>query len=361
MDDNKSPEDILDAILNRTPDSSPSPTSYPPKFDLPDDIFLPPAKEPEGREDSDKTSKSLPWLCLVLGIALLVMGICVLQVMGMNNRLDELQEMIAEMQAADSLREENEQLQQKVSEMQDTIDEMQQELQDSCDPISGNMEQLYIQQIKETILRERSEYLSFLQQFIDRGDFPMAAIIMMLEDETFRSTTLKWSPDDDCELPEMNSIQQAQYDSYRKILVDAGYLYNSGLTQKNGTTPLWGSGWDPSENPDMAALGILWCALEGYYVEGDVYKSMQYLVTNYYTPLGSEEDGALAYPQRLPNIAGEGTMRMYQQLIRDLCGSGYMVEEHGVPSYAPDQFYTDILYTLPFELPVNTALIPAGN
>lgn len=151
MGDNRSPEDILDEIMNRTTDSAPTSSAGPPRFDPPPPEDIPPAPDrPEETAAADRAGKLLPWLCLVLGFALLVLGLCVLQVTKVNGRLDELRQTVEAMQIVDDLREENKQLQ---KDLEGARNEAAQ---------ASDLNEQY-QQMLGDILTERNSYVGQVQ------------------------------------------------------------------------------------------------------------------------------------------------------------------------------------------------------
>ena len=141
----------------------------------------------------------------------------------------------------------------------------------------------------------QSEYLYYMEQFVEQGDLSMAALVMVLEDDILRPPG-----EDEPErivfggaMPSpLGSIQQERYDELRRLLEEKGVLSSSGMSKQNGTTPLWPPGTGPSEDPAMAVLGILWCAMDQYYVRGNLNAATQFLVD---TPLNSPDGRELLY------------------------------------------------------------------
>ena len=352
MDDKKPPEDILDAILNRTPDSAPRPTSYPPEFHppAPEDIPLPPVTAARN-SGSDWAAKLLPWLCLMLAAALLVLGVCVLQVVKVNDRLDELQQAVEAVQSVDSLREENKLLQQDVERAQsekEQITEEKGQLYEIFADIGAERDTLKVQ-------KHLAEFLFYMGRFMDSGDYPMAALAAISADPYF-----SFPISTDAGPLTVNPAMKDQYQYYRDELIRLGYLNEtrspSGSHFYNTQFSLTlTEEWEPERNSDMAALGILWRSLEAYYVTDYKDIAAQYLVNYQDYPLPGVE-GDLTYPKRLQNAASGTALYLYDQLVRDLVDDGYLVETGGVLCYTEQYQYLkeeQYWYSLPFELPTD--------
>ena len=342
MDENKSPQDILNEIFERTEKSSPASPPPPtpterPTTDEPLPVLLPgePAKE------RGTAGRFLPWLCMVLGAALLVMGVCLLQLARMNHQLDELRQAVEEVRELDRLREENEQLQQNVEELQERAEQAE---RDSENFLADR--ELITQALNVTTIQKwRGDYLFYIGQFMDNGDYPMAALVTALSAEVYFNNYYS------SQAVYLNPAQAAQYQAYRQELVDKGYLWekNSGLSFG------FPDQWDPEQNPDMAALGILWCAISQHYVVGSIGPAAQYLVRYQDVPLG---DDGIPFPQRLRGSASDEIIQQYELLVNALVADGELVTtDDGTLDYSPEWVSNDVLYNLPFDPPVNAALI----
>ena len=108
MDEKKPPADILDEIMSRSEKPLPSPVSYPPKFDPPPPEDTPPPA-PAG-EKPPLAERLLPWLCVLLGGAVLAALVLGFQLFSVNTRLDGLQANLEGIQTMDELMDENEKL-----------------------------------------------------------------------------------------------------------------------------------------------------------------------------------------------------------------------------------------------------------
>lgn len=358
MEEGKSPEEILDEIMNRTPAPESTPSPFPPRFGPPppEDNPPPPPDAPGKKDNPDLAAKLLPWLCMVLGAALLVMGVCVLQVMKINHRLETLEETVEGIAYIDQLQRENKILQREKEDLEKELAqadrrkrELEREKQTYMDDRDRTIQRLNI----TTIQKWQRDYLFYIGWFMDNGDYPMAALVVSLSAYRYFDAGSNLA-----DVP-YNPAQQEQYETYCQELLDRGYLQepSSGYLTWGGASYEMAEKYDPSQNPDMAALGILWCALDGYYVTGSYGPPEQYLITYQYLPLGSD---AIPYPQRLRNTASDEILQLYEQLINDLAARGGMVITDGALDYNPDLGYTSVLYSLPFDPPVDYASIPAG-
>ncbi|MDE6954547.1 MAG: hypothetical protein K2P18_02130 [Oscillospiraceae bacterium] len=333
MDQEKNPVDLLDEILNRGQEE-PRPSSYPPKFDPP----LPENEPPPPEQKAPLRERAVPWLCGLLGGAAVTGLLCAVLLTSLNQRLDQLGAAVDEIQAVDELRKENERLLQENADLQAEVDEQSSQLS------QHSFEQAYRYQRMVYRMRQ-SEYLYYMEQFVEQDDLSMAALVMVLEDGILRPPG-----EDEPErivyggaMPSpLGSIQQERYDEVRRLLEEKGVLSSSGMTKKNGTTPLWPPGTGPSEDPAMAVLGILWCAMDQYYVRGNLNAATQFLVD---TPLNTPDGRGLLY-------RSGRTVTLYHQLVASLSVEGCLREEADTSlAWNPVYGHTDEGYNLPFELP----------
>lgn len=333
MDQEKNPVDLLDEILNRGQEE-PRPSSYPPRFDPP----LPENEPPPPEQKTPLRERAVPWLCGLLGGAAVTGLLCAVLLTSLNQRLDQLGAAVDEIQAVDELRKENERLLQENADLQAEVDEQSSQLS------QHSFEQAYRYQRMVYRMRQ-SEYLYYMEQFVEQDDLSMAALVMVLEDGILRPPG-----EDEPErivyggaMPSpLGSIQQERYDEVRRLLEEKGVLSSSGMTKKNGTTPLWPPGTGPSEDPAMAVLGILWCAMDQYYVRGNLNAATQFLVD---TPLNTPDGRGLLY-------RSGRTVTLYHQLVASLSVEGCLREEADTSlAWNPVYGHTDEGYNLPFELP----------
>ena len=350
MDEHK--PDLLSEIFDRAEQAAPPPAQRP-RFEYPPEEEPPPADGPPPSSPADTapppspppdggTIKSrrvtgealLPWLCLVLGGALLVVGICLLQLGRMNGRLDEFQQTIQDMQDADSLRKENEQLRKNLEDLQEQLDQaaaLNERLEQALNDDTTRYQIASLQ-------KRRAENLFYIGQFMNNGDYPMAALAAALSADLWYVTHLINS-----EPVPVNEAQYKQYRAYVQELVDRGYLeliYGSIIDSSPRTVTLRKK-WSPSENEDMAALGILWGAMDGHFIEGNDEAAAQYL----YLYLSDPDHD---YLDRVERLASDFTLEQFQLMKEELVASNNLtIAEDGTMSQGPG-LHTDILYGLPW-------------
>lgn len=307
MDEDRT--DLFSEIFEKAEPSAPPPQrprfEYPPEEEL---SFPPPPDGGPAEKAGTAGTKLLPWLCMVLGAALLVLGVCLLQLVRMNDRLDELQQTVQEMQDVDGLREENEQLRRDLEELQERHDQsvaqsqyLARRLQQTVDEDSTQMEILSIQ-------KQKLDYLWYIGRFMEDGDYPMAALATALSAGAYFTGTVYVNSQ---QVP-INEAQLAEYNAYKQELADRGYLrlaYGS-IVDSIPRVPVFPEQWDPGENDDMAALGILWCALDAHFIQGNDNAASQYL---YAFPLARKD-----YQDRVDRLAGGFTLELFQRMKDDL-------------------------------------------
>ena len=328
MDEEKNPVDILDEIMSRSEKPLPSPVSYPPKFDPPPPEDTPPPA-PEEKKPTP-AERLLPWLGALLGGAVLAALVLGFQLFSVNARLDGLQASIEEIQAVDELQKELDDLEKQAEDAAQEADQRFQWLWDKYEQLSDLSRQKY-----------SLDYLWHIGQFMEQEDYPMAAVAAACSFGTFSG----------------NLIQKEQYETYLRELGEGGYLK---LLNRN--TVEFSTAWDPSKNPYMAALGILWCALDQYYVQGNPANAAGILYVYQLALLGTD-DPAIPYPQRLRNSASEYTLALYDRLRADLEAQDYLVVEEsgmlkcGQALYAATDANGEGIRTdLPFDLPGRSEL-----
>lgn len=352
MNEMKSPEDILDEIMNRPPapipgmEAEPDPTPSPSRFDPPEDIPPPPPEAPGKTNPPSGAAKAVPWLCAALAVSLVLLGVCVFRMVKTSSQLDELEISSAEALAeADRLRQENTALEQTRERQQSRIEEMQAQLREN----TSNQSYWLMQYADEYTQRKQLDYLWYLTQFMEHEDYPMAALIFAYWTEDY------WS-NFNVDVPK-NVTQVRQYRAYRQQLIDQGYLTLSivhpgqvTLTEK----------WDTSRNPDMAALGILWCALNAHYVDNNPNLAAHFLVQYQTSPLDNHGG---SYPEYLRNAASDYTMGLCEQLLSELMElEEYLTVADGLLKYGPASQEYPEMTPVPFDLPIFYGItIPEGT
>lgn len=356
MNENKS--DLLSEIFDKAEHPTPPPNrprfEYPPE-DGPDSLSPPgnqpssspppPDGTPTGSAGTALSAKLLPWLCAVLGTALLVLGICLLQVVGMGHRLDSLEETVQGVALVDQVQRENKVLQQEQEKLEQSVQQAEwraRELERAEQDIYGRY---YIEQAKN----RRLNYLWYIGRFMEGGDYPMAALATMLSAEIYFGSVFFNGQN----VP-VNQAQLAQYQAHKQELIQRGYLRDSpdlssktlGYSSQAPSSILaFTEKWDPGKNEDMAALGILWCALDAHFIQGNDNAASQYLCGY---PLS---DPASGYQERVERLAGPFTLEQFQLMKDELVESGLLiVADSGAMTEGPEP-HTQELYLIPFDLP----------
>lgn len=322
----------MDNIFDEIFDQPQSPPQERPQFDLPpeEEPPPPPPSGGAGAKGRSGTEKLLLCLCLALGAALLVMGTCVFQLAGLNRRLDGLQDAVEAVQSVDSFT----QLQADLEAQTERAIQAERVRDDFRETWEHTFQSLKV----VTVQKWQRDYLFYIGQFMDNGDYPMAALAAVLSaDRYFDAANLENIP--------ANQAQAEQYEACLRELAEKGYL-RLPITSPQEIS----ENWDPEKKPDMAALGILWCALDAYYVGDDPDTAAQYLVRYQWYALA--ETGDDRYPQRILDTASDYTVRLYQRLIQDLTEAGWLTERDGALFYSEEApSSSDVLYSLPFDPP----------
>lgn len=353
MDENK--PDLFSEIFDKAERSASPPQrprfEYPPEEE-PDHLAPadslpplppPPENEPQGKGRRPAGEKLLPWLCMMLGATLLVLGVCLLQLVRMNDRLDALEETVQGVALIDQLQRENKALQQEQEKLEQSVQQAQWRTRE----LEREQEDAYERYYAEQLQTRRLNYLWYLDRFMEAGDYPMAALVIVLSAEMdfgTRVINLQQVP--------ANEAQILQYKAYKQELTDRGYLQLGYLSiiSSTATVPAFPDEWNPSKNDDMAALGILWCALDAHFVKRADQAAAQYL---YLSPLGNP---AMDYQNRVERLASPFILEQFQLMKDELVASEDLtVAEDGTMTVGPG-FHPDILYSLPFELPPDISL-----
>lgn len=336
MDKNKSPQDFLNEIFEKSRTSAPP--VPPPRFEPPED-YLPPPAPPAGGpgEKAGGLAKLLPWLlCLALG-AVLLLGVCLLQLAQANRRLGEEHA---------ALREESGQLRRDLEELREQTVQAEQARGDLLAELAHVAQELNLTAIQKW----QRDYLFYIGRFMDSGDYPMAALAVVLSaDRYFDPANLDSIPS--------NQAQLEQYRAYLWELAEKGYLKLElrRPIDSSFTAPAFTEQGDPEQNPDMAALGILWCAMDEYYVQGNSHIAAQFLA-----------DSPMKFPsvQALLTGAGEYAAVLYRRIVSDLAADGYLLEEgDGTLAWNPNYYRSDdvdIRYELPFNPAPLSSYVPVG-
>ena len=172
MDEKKPPADILDEIMSRSEKPLPSPVSYPPKFDpSPPEDTPPPAP---AREKPPLAERLLPWLCALLGGAVVVALVLGFQLFSVNARLDGLQVNLEGIQTMDELMDENE----KLGTVLQAMGTAQQEELARREELEQQVQTFSNQYLIADHSLGRAAALSWLERFCAQREWLMAACVV---------------------------------------------------------------------------------------------------------------------------------------------------------------------------------------
>lgn len=334
MDEEKNPVDVLNEILSRGRTAQPAPD--PPK------AGPPPEPPPSGgpalqaafREEAPRRGSSpLPWMAA--RVCALLAAVCAVQLAGVSRRLDGLeqavdarQELLEQIEALES---ENESLAGENTRLDGLAGQTSQEAKGLADALDDADHRLNILSAQRRSLL----YLWYLQQFMDAGDYPMAANVVVYSASFYYYDWINNSI-------KINPALVEQYDRYAQELTDRGYI--QVLHQVNASPDVSFTGrWDPSQNVDAAKLAILWCVLDYHFVRENGQAAAQYLANT-----------VLAFPGTDLKQAGSFALGQLRTAKDGLVESSWLtVDEDGIlhEGLGPNGVKNDILYDLPFELP----------
>lgn len=340
MDDkNKTPEQILDEIMNR---ASPPPVYYPPKprADAPDpsEDTPPPSAPPGTAAQTDVPAKPHPWLLGALGTSLLALAVCASLLVNASRKLNARESALEEnTQLADSLQKENEELESELSKAEAELQELNgKSFQNS----------LMDKQIRQ------NQFFWFIQQFMEDGDYPMAAVTMMINQQYFFdlpdgasfSDGEIWLP-----YPRLNSAQQQRFDEFVDELVDRGYLEHiyKHLYNSVPTGVAYAQSWKREHIEEINVLSLLWAMLDEYYVSDNPFAPAEWIVR--YQTFASDEVSWDDLSGRIRETAGDYALQLYRQMLVMLT-SEYLV--HTEDGYEIGNS-NDTSHILPFDFPIS--------
>lgn len=340
------PEDIFSLIADAPKPAAPDPPAKGPRFHYGPDPEPPDAEAhppqgfpPDGptQEASRRETALLPWLCLLLAVMAAALAACLFQLSGVRSRLASLEDAVASVAAIDQLREENESLASEKGRLDAWADQKTEEakqLQDALDQ--------YYYRMDDLLLKEKALYYQwYIQRFMEEKDYPMAAAAVAFSADFWY---IIWMHQ-----VSVNPALTEQYQAYCQELFDMGYLQQADPLRYGGSNICFAEKWDPGENHDMAALSILWCALDAHFVRQSDEEAAQYLC-NYH--LASPSSG---YQERVERLASGFTLEQFQLLKDELAESQWLtIGPDGRMREGPgpaDGFSGDIAYSLPFEPP----------
>ena len=317
----------------------------------------PPKEEPELEQQDpppppqkNKPSSFYIYLAVLFGAAFMMLLLAYF-VQQRNNdaAMDDLrlssnasrEELLEEIEA---LKKENQSLTNENGRLNDWADQKSEEAKQ----LNDTLDQTYYRTSDLTIEKQALYYLWYLQQFMDQGDYTLAAAEIVFSTDFWRSA---WENE-----ISLNSALLEQYDAARQELIRRGYLLQLDHIRDGGTDIYFTSRCNPNENNDMAALSILWCALEAHFVQDNGHAASQYLThTSLTTPLPK-------FQEQTDQLASDFTLEQLQLLIDELTETQWLlVDQYGSLSqgFGPTSVRDDVLYPLPFEPPseLNTTRI----
>lgn len=311
MDEKKDPVDILDEIMSRSEKPLPSPAAHPPKFDPPEDSLPPP---PPAEKKPSAAQRLLPWLCVLLGgavVALILLGI---QLLSVNHQLDEIQAMVGEIHTMDELREENETLK---AENQ-TEKNARQEAEAQAEQAKRDVDYLGRQVECAGMDREKGQMLAWLERFIREGDWLMASVGVKSFNQWY---DWNWITPPTTGQPPLPG-QQTRFQELRQEVLDhSDYLKAEPNPRATDDNPLLWVTLDEDKfgTGEQEAATRLWSTL---WYDSDQLGSTANNVANFY---GDEElMAALKGGAFRPS-----TLELLGQLKDDLIRRGYLTEEDG--------------------------------
>lgn len=338
-DNNKTPEQILDEIMNR---ASPPPVYYPPKPepDAPDPPgnAPPPSAPPGTAAQTDAPAKPRLWLWGALGAALLALAVCASLLVNASRKLNARESALEEnTQLADSLQKENEELESELSKAEAELQELNgKSFQNS----------LMDKQIRQ------NQFFWFIQQFMEDGDYPMAAVTMMINQQYFFdlpdgasfSDGEIWLP-----YPRLNSAQQQRFDEFVDELVDRGYLKHiyKHLYNSVPTGVAYAQSWKQEHIEEVNVLSLLWAMLDEYYVSDNPFAPAEWIVR--YQTFASDEVSWDDLSGRIRETAGDYALQLYRQMLVMLT-SGYLVQTEDGYEIGNSN---DTSHILPFDFPIS--------
>lgn len=314
MDEKKPPADILEEIMSRSEKPLPSPVSYPPKFDPPPEDTPQP---PPAAKKSPLADRLLPWLCALLGGAVLAALVLGFQLFSVNARLDGLQANLEGIQTMDELMDENEKLRTVLQAMGTTQQEelaRQEELEQQVQTFSNQ----YL--IVDHSLG-RAAALSWLERFCAQREWLMAACVVEDCDAMFNPRNRAYGP-----IAPLPAALSARYLQLREDVMEQSKLLAVTRTDINPEDPdhyfervdIYPASTGPHDQKAVDAAMEFWHVLS-LYGQGDP-NGAAILLTNFYHP-------ELLYWKELEGGAFQpDTVELFRQVKDDLIQSGLIRE-----------------------------------
>lgn len=286
--------------------------------DSPQDSGQPPPEpeEPAPAPADAGTPRTVPPLAYLTALLaagfLLMTAVCVLQFRDSQRELDEVRGALENVQAVDRLQMEKAQLQERVDELTAAVEEAEQNRYELLFELEDKEYEAYLSNTERDVFY----YLWFIQNFMESGDYAMAANAMVNGGETCYWQHLYG-------LSKWNQRLQEQYEEYCQRLIELDYLGSTDnmTVQADGTIR---SLYLRSEvRPEASRWAKLWIALSSYYIDPDITQAAQYLKewTDMRRELIEQHRGSFAIDQ-------------YELLKETLIDRGYLTEsENGELSY----------------------------
>lgn len=289
----------------------------------------PPGPEgPAPAPPSAGTARTVPPLAYLVALLaagfLLITAACVLQLRDSQRELDEVRGALENVQAAEQLQEEKAQLQERVDGLTAAAEEAAQEMEKLRDQLQRKEYEASSSGAKKDMLN----YLWFIQNFMESGDYAMAAnAIAYGGNDAYVELNLNYPH-------ALNRRQQEQYEGCRQQLIELGYLRDPGSPSIYYSAPA-GSNVEPGRQRmgEIEQWGELWLGLRGYYINDSIIVAAAYLIS------WNREHQELVEPNR-----GSFAIDQYELLKETLISWGWLIEtESGELDYSEPDYYGPVV------------------
>lgn len=308
MDEKKPPADILDEILNRPEEPRPAPAGQPPKFDPPPEDGPPP---PPAGKKTPPAQRLLPWLCALLGGAVLGLVLCGARLHSVNAQLDGLQGALEEI---DALKEDKAKLADTIAGQAEQLTRRESDYQQ----MAQNWRMVLEEYSHLTYRSLHQNALSYLERFNRAGDWLMSGALVEGIDPYFNQHNNQYNLLSQYVLPSQGS----RYLELREEVFERGgcMVLEGWYTEKDGS--------DYTERPYIG---------EGSFEEADLKAAKNLLASILYYPTDPDIAAAFFAEQFQPDrgrlerlTAGAfqpSTVELFEQVRADLLAQGFLEEE----------------------------------
>ena len=308
MDEKKPPADILDEIMSRSEKPLPSPVSYPPKFDPPPPEDTPPPAPEEKKPPL--AERLLPWLCALLGGAVLTALLLGVQLVSVNARLDGLQGALEEI---DALKEDKAKLADTIAGQAEQLTRRESDYQQ----MAQNWRMVLEEYSHLTYRGLHQNALTYLERFNRAGDWLMSGALVEGIDPYFNQHNNQYNLLSQYVLPSQGS----RYLELREEVFQRGgcMVLEGWYTEKDGNY---------TERPYIG---------EGSFEEADLKAAKSLLASILYYPTDPDIAAAFFAEQFQPDrgrlerlTAGAfqpSTVELFEQVRADLLAQGFLEEE----------------------------------